>query len=138
VFLELAKLLPRTHLRVILAGPDVPRHLDRVQSTFPASHMLRAVTPEPAGYHARHASWGTQSIRSMSESNESSATTRGGLEKQRHMQSRGSEAAGSLNLCFRRGMGHDLLPAFAAQHGHIDLVFGPNAGECNCRLTASC
>ena len=48
------------------------------------------------------------------------------------MRLRGSEAFSSLRLCFRRGMGHDLLPALLAQHGRIDLLFGPNAGESKC------
>ena len=129
MFLELARLLPRTHLRVILAGPDVPRHLDGVQSAFAASHMLAAVAPESADNLARHTSAGTQSGCSMSASSQSSATPGGGRADETRMQPRGSEVDGSLHLCFRRGMGHDLLPELVAQYGHIDLVFGPNAGE---------
>ncbi len=134
MFLELAKLLPRTHLRVILAGPDVPQRLDGVQSTFQASQMLSAVMSEPASDRVRHASSGTRSACSKNESDQASAKTLKGRGDERRTQPQVSETAGSLHLCFRRGMGHDLQPALAAQYGHIDLVFGPNAGASKCTL----
>ena len=129
IFLELARLLPRTHLRVVLAGPDAPQRLDGASCLSSPSQMLTAVPLEPADGHAQHVSSGTHRGCSV---NDSSAKPQNGQGGEQNMQPRGSEATGSLHLCFRRGMGHDLLPALAAQYGHIDLVFGPNAGEPEC------
>ena len=48
--------------------------------------------------------------------------------------SRDTVSAASLDLCFRRGLGLDVLPRLEAHLGKVDLAFCPNAGELLCFL----
>ena len=130
LFLELANLLPRMRLRVVLAGPDVPHRLNGAQCSFSAACPPSLATAEPARSQlpldCADSDGGQASIVPPSDGAEHA-----------EMLARDSAAAGSLHLCFRRGLGHDVLPAIVAQFGHIDLAFGPNAGEAASSCVAS-
>ena len=134
LFLELAVLLPRTRLRLVFTGPDVPLRLDGSQCSFPTLSPQPA-TSEPARGGASNAQARAQPLdghehRDSTQPSMPSADR--GAEHSSRMPPRDGVAVGSMQLCFRRGMGHDVLPVIVAELGRIDMVFGPNAGEFRC------
>ena len=139
VFLELLRLLPRTRVRVVLAGPDVPDHLDGAQCSFPAVAFATAL-PVDGGRVSTAASAEPPSVQAGTGSSLFAAAPEApaGRAGAASLTSQDSVADGSLVLSFRRGLGHDLLPALTAKLGGVDLVFGPNAGELTVRSSLSC